>query len=202
MTKTIETDDYQYDIFLSYSRKNGVKDWVWNHFEPLLKMRLDGEMAVEPRIFIDNNMETGVKWPLDLQKKLLRSKCLVVVWSPQYFRSAWCMAEWKSMLAREEKLGLKTPENTRGLVYPVVFSDGEHFPTEATETRHKDLHKWNYPYEVFKESVEYLEFDRKIQEISKELSLWISEAPQWKKNWPIATPATMDKVQTKAPRLK
>jgi len=34
MTKTIETDDYQYDIFLSYSRKNGVKDWVWNHFEP------------------------------------------------------------------------------------------------------------------------------------------------------------------------
>ncbi len=194
--------DYEYDIFLSYSRKNGVKDWVWNHFEPMLKMRLDGEMSTDSRIFVDKDMETGVKWPEELQMNLRASKCLVAVWSPQYFRSAWCMAEWKSMLKREEQLGLKTPENTRGLVYPIVFSDGNHFPQEAKDTQHQNLCKWNYPYPVFKNSLEYLEFDKAVQKICEELSRWISGAPTWNENWPIVTPKTLEKVKGKAPRLE
>lgn len=202
MADTTEINDYQYEIFLSYSRKEGVRDWVWNHFEPMLRMWLDAEMPREPRIFIDKQMDTGVKWPLELQNKLKQSKCLVAVWSPQYFRSEWCMAEWQSMLKREEKLGLKTEKNTRGLVYPVVFSDGEHFPKEANDTWYADLHEWNYPHEVFRDSTKYLEFIKKMQEICKELSGQIEKTPKWEKDWPIIEPETMKRAETKAPRLK
>jgi len=40
------------------------------------------------------------------------------------------------MLARERALGLSTVQNPLGLVYPVVFADGVHFPQEARDVGH------------------------------------------------------------------
>lgn len=119
--------DYQYDVFISCRRPNPVGGWVKNHFHPLLVEWLSQAMPYEPEIFIDaEGIETSDDWPLKLRQALLGSRCLVTVWSADYFRSAWCMAEWKSMAKREDLLGYRTPENPSGLVYPVVFFDGEH----------------------------------------------------------------------------
>ena len=46
-------NDYEYDIFLSYSRKSPVLDWVQNHFYPELKQWLASHTPHEPRIFVD-----------------------------------------------------------------------------------------------------------------------------------------------------
>jgi hypothetical protein len=57
-------------------------------------------------------------------------------------------------------LGLFSEEHTQGLVYPVRYSDGEHFHPDAKLTQcRKDFSELNYPDDVFALSAKYLEFD-------------------------------------------
>lgn len=134
---------YEYEFFLSYSRKNPVGNWVRNNFHPELEQWLASFAGNAPRIFIDKDIEEGDHWPSRLENALRRSKYLVAVWSPQYFTSPWCVAEWQSMRQREALLGLGTPEAPHGLVCAVVFSDGKTFPPEAQATQRHDLSAWN-----------------------------------------------------------
>src|SRR5271157_4467432 len=96
---------YMHDIFLSYTNRDPVGPWVRNHFHRLLKSWLSNYWGQEPEIFIDRDLETGVRWPDALREHLLHSKLVVAVLSPPYFRSRWCLAEWQSMLNRQENLG-------------------------------------------------------------------------------------------------
>jgi hypothetical protein len=85
---------YQYDFFLSYSRKKPVGNWVRNHFWHELRQWLDSYTAQPARIFIDEDIEVGDFWPNHLESALRVSKYLIAIWSPQYFTSPWCRAEW------------------------------------------------------------------------------------------------------------
>ncbi len=176
-------DDYEFDVFLSYSRKPPVLDWVRNHFEPELKQWLASHAAYEPKVFVDWEMETGVRWPEKLRTALAKSRCMIAVWDPQYFRSDWCRAEWHVMRQREQLLGLGSGA-AKGLIYPIVFSDGEHFPPEAQWTQHNRFHDWNCPYPVYKESVKYLDFVEKMKAVSEELCSWFVNTPPWDSSWP------------------
>lgn len=127
-------EDYIYDVFVSYRHKPPVLDWIRNHFFPLLEQWLPNAMPVEheTRIFIDwDEIEIGAAWPAKLRQALKQSRCVLAVWAPEYFRSEWCLAEWQTIRERERLLGLGTEQQPEGLIYPVVFFDGEHFPQEA-----------------------------------------------------------------------
>jgi hypothetical protein len=194
---------YIYDVFVSYRHKQPVMDWVKNHFYPLLEQRLPDELPVEykTKIFVDlDEIETGSDWPAKLRQALKGSRCILPVWSPEYFRSDWCMAEWMTMLERQRLLGLGTEQQPDGLIYPVVFADGEHFPPEARRAQYKDLRKWNIPHPVFRETTDYVEFDRQVQLLVNELAGMIRRAPEWR-DWPIITPVVDERVDVKLPRL-
>lgn len=196
-------EDYEYDVFVSYRRKQPVMDWVKNHFYPLLDQWLPNAMPVkhETKIFIDwEEIETGSAWPAKLQQALRRSRCLVPVWAPEYFRSDWCLAEWRTMMERERLLGLRTEQEPDGLIYPVVFYDGEHFPEEARNIQQRNLSNWNIPYPVFRETVEFVGFDRQIQMLVQELARMIGRAPAWQ-DWPVIAPGVSEQVVVKQPRL-
>jgi TIR domain len=95
---------YEHEVFVSYRRAPMVGRWVQNHFVPLLEAR-SNEVAPDPvRIFCDVNMTEGVNLPAELKPRIRCSALLVAVWSADYFRSAWCMAEWQSFRAREAML--------------------------------------------------------------------------------------------------
>jgi hypothetical protein len=199
--------DYIYDIFLSYRRRPPVGDWVKHHFYPLLRNWLSQAMPQDPEIFIDvEEIETGSQWSLRLQNALKNSRCLVPVWSPDYFRSSWCWAELQSMMKRESLLGFRTHENPAGLIYPVVFSDGEHFPTEAKGIQNKDLRKWNISSEVFRETRAYADFEKEVQLVAEEIGKMLQTAPDWQENWPVVTPDDFSTADTttliKLPRLQ
>ncbi|MGH9836562.1 MAG: toll/interleukin-1 receptor domain-containing protein [Blastocatellia bacterium] len=192
---------YEYDVFVSYRRKQPVMDWVNNHFYPLLDQRLPDEMPVEheTKIFIDfDEIETGAAWPAKLREALRKSRCIVAVWSPEYFRSEWCMAEWRTFVEREKLLGL--PADRQRLIYPVVFADGEHFPPDAKETQYRDLKKWNLPHLPFRNSLEFLDFDKEVQAVANELAAMIQKAPAWN-DWPIITPNVDKRVLLQGARL-
>lgn len=193
--------NYEYDLFLSYRRTPPVSNWVINHFYPQLKQWLDSSLPHEPRIYLDQTQETGVHWPSNLQRALLHSKCLVTVWAPQYFRSDWCMAEWQSMCEREKALNLCTPENPKGLVYPVVFHDGEHFHPSAKNIQAVSLKKWNCPDPVFKESTLYIDFVIAMQKVATEISEMILSSPPWQSGWPIVLPEPEPQSASYFPRM-
>src|SRR6266568_3878854 len=96
------SDGYKYDLFLSYKRAGDVPMWLTNHFYPLLTKAMENLLPAAPRIFLDTQQEIGVNWPNNLAYSLRRSSYMVAVWTVPYFYSPWCMAEWRSMLKREQ----------------------------------------------------------------------------------------------------
>lgn len=184
------TDGYEFDVFLSYRRSGSGNacQWVHNHFYPLLRDCLADQVGWESRIFIDFQVETGRDWPDLLADTLLRSKMLVAVWSPPYFRSSWCLAEWESMEAREQALGTRDGRST-GLVYPVVFSDSENFPPSARRRQSRDLKRFSNPFPDYRGSRDYDVLYRLMQDIATEIARILENAPSWTPNWPILRPA-------------
>ena len=193
---------YEYNVFLSYPRKGQVCPWVHNHFLPLLRDCLDSRLQEEPRIFVDTSQPTGVRWPEHVKNALLSSQLLVAVWTPPYFRSPWCLAEWNTMLERESVLQHSGNSPNRGLVYPVVYSDGDHFHHRAKETQYRrDLSRFTYPYPCFKESSTYLPFHDAMMSIAEEIESHLLEIPDWQAHWPVVEPDLVATPHMELPRL-
>jgi len=182
-------DGYEYDLFLSYKRAGNVPSWVENHFYPLLQDALTDLRPVPPRIFLDTRQEVGVRWPDNLAYALRQSRYMVAVWSVPYFQSPWCMAEWKSMLKRERILGIGGKDHPLGLVYPVVFADGDSFPKQARDVQARmDLKRWAIPFPSFRETSVYSQFFDAVRGIAETLAARLDQAPAWRPNWPVVRP--------------
>jgi hypothetical protein len=181
-----EPAGYRYDVFLSYRRSGagGVAPWVRNHFLHLLTDCLADEMAGEPRIFIDERQDLGGYWPATLARALDASRVLVPVWSPKYFTSRWCVAEWQTILRREQLFGLATERQPLGLVYPVVFSDGDHFPNEARHRQAADFKKWAVPAKSYRKTRGYVGLHKAVREFAGELAPRLRQVPDWQAGWP------------------
>jgi hypothetical protein len=192
---------YAYDVFLSYPRADPVGPWVQKFFHPLLNQWLASSTAHEPRIFLDQNMDAGTAWPSNLKESLRRSKCMIAIWSPQYFRSRWCLAEWQSMLAREQQLGLPNGMQ-QGLVYPVLFHDGDCFPEGAKNIqRALDVRDINIVTPGYERTRPYRTLAHRVQLLASNLAQWIGNAPPWDEHWPIVEPHPTPTPPPSLPRL-
>jgi hypothetical protein len=180
--------DYEFDVFLSYSRKGGSPKWVHNHFLPKLREYLTDEIGYVPKVFVDQEMEPGTVWPARLERTLGRSKILVAVYSAQYFRSDWCLAEWKSMAAREQVLGLASPGLTNGLIFPVLYADSQNFPEYGLDRMWHDMKGLDNPDLMFQQSPDWLEFHRRMRRIATDVEQMLDNVPPWRSDWPIVRP--------------
>lgn len=191
--------DYEFDVFLSYSRKGGSPGWVHNHFFPKLRDCLTDEVGEVPRIFVDQDMNPGTIWTSDLERALSRSKVLVSVYSPQYFRSEWCVAEWKSMAEREQLLGLASRDLTQGLIIPVLYSDSANFPDYGKDRMWHDMKGLDSPDPMFQQTQDWLKFHNKMRVIAANLADLLTKVPEWRPDWPIVRPAVPIPPNTKFP---
>jgi len=156
---------------------------------PTLLALLEGELSEDPKLFKDDQIDVGDAWPNRLAAELLTSRCMIAIWTPKYFRSKWCLAEWDTMRKREEILGMRTRDNPSGLVYPIVFSDGKSFPKRAIEIQYlDDFRRFAYPYPVFKESQLYIEFHDSVAKVAKEIAGMILNSPPFDSKWPTIRP--------------
>jgi TIR domain len=177
---------YQHDIFVSYRRSSNVGGWVQRHFVPRLQACIDNVAPRQISIFCDFQMSEGANWPIDLKNRIMSSSLLATIWSADYFRSSWCMAEWQSFRAREQQLGLFNQANPVGLVYPVRYADGDHFHVEARQTLcNKDFTRLNYPDEVFKTTPMYLDFTNLVMQVADELVTRLATVPPWRNDFPV-----------------
>jgi hypothetical protein len=104
-------NDYIYDVFLSYSFKTDVKEWVTNKFSQRFRDDLESnliQLNLYPppaRVYVaPREMKPGDIWPKALEEALKRSKVLVAVCSPHYFVSGWCLSEWTTFQQRAPDL--------------------------------------------------------------------------------------------------
>lgn len=176
---------YEYDVFISYPRRGNAQNWLLNHFYPRLVECLVDETVPAPKIFIDKEMPRGVHWPAQLEKALRHSKIMLAVLSAPYFTSKWCMAEWGNMQAREEVLGLASPQRPQGLIYPVRYSDSNSFEEEGRQRSWWDFKGLDNPDKVFQESRDWIPFHQRVRQCAQDLAELLKQVPPWRPDWPV-----------------
>ncbi|MFF7447474.1 MULTISPECIES: TIR domain-containing protein [unclassified Streptomyces] len=193
--------DYEWDVFISYSHKGHVKDWVRNHFQRELTLSLEDVLPDDPRVFVDYDIPVGTPWPERLEDALLKARCLVAIWSPPYFRSEWCMAEWVSMRKRQAALAA-TNGRAPTLIYPIRFADGDHFHPDAKNTQQcRDLSKYAHDREQFRDTPLYMDFQKEMRTVAEEIAAILDRAPEWQAGWPVDRPPALERPQSRLPRL-
>lgn len=197
MLHEVPNGDYAYDVFLSYPRNSFVEAWVRDLLYPMLRDELSHLLPDrDPRIFVDFNIPTGEQWPTSLRRALLHSRCLVGVWSAQYFRSSWCLAEWKTMHERGVRFG-----GSR-LVLPLVVRDGDTFPSDARGTQMWDFKQLCYDADAIRNTHPKLyALHQAIQAFAEELLSSLMSVPVWSADFPICMPEPDDAVTFRFPRL-
>jgi hypothetical protein len=174
--------DYEYDVFFSYKRHDLTLDWT-RQVHTRLRFWITQELGVpEVRMFIDEeNIETGDRWPQKLRDALRLSKCMVGVWSPAYFQSSWCFSEWESFRERERRLAMQS----HGLIAPLRFHDGEHFPEEARVVQWTDVAPYTSTVPAFWTSPRAIELEDVLKAFASQVAHMIRRAPEFDVNWPV-----------------
>ena len=180
--------DYEYDVFLSYKRHGLTLDWtrqVCQRLQFWLTQELGGR---EAKLFVDEDcLEAGDHWPERLRDALRLSRCLVCVWSPSYFQSSWCVSEWQSFMERERLLQMEA----HGLIAPLKYHDGEHFPEAAQSVQWTDVAPYTATVPAFWTSTRALELEDILKRFARSVAHIIARAPLFKPDWPIVEAAAL-----------
>ena len=118
---------YRHDIFVSYKWNGDVKTWVENVLVPIMENVLDEikDRYLPGDIFHDVKQTLfGASVPEVLRDGVAHSKCMICVFTKNYFtNSYWCPAELSAMLRREDETEARNNDAHVGLVFPIIFVD-------------------------------------------------------------------------------
>jgi hypothetical protein len=161
---------YQNDIFFSYKRDPQTDDW-YHQVEAKIRLWVGLELGYEPKIWVDRrSIQAGTKHTPEIRSALKQSRVMVSFWSPLYFRSLWCMTEWKTFLHRGEKYA--TP-----LVLPASVHDGDTFPDEARDTQYHKFNDFFKSCPIFWKEQGALQFEDQLKAFSMRLAQMIMQSP-------------------------
>ncbi len=125
----------EYDVFLSYARRDdaagwvsGLRDAIYDDFR---------EFSSEPfRIFFDTEeIVSHQDWEVRLREGLRSSRVLLVCLSPSYLRSNYCRWEWEEF-ARMRARRIASGDAVTG-VYFVELGGDEDYDTAVAAWRHE-----------------------------------------------------------------
>ncbi len=187
--------DYKHDIFFSYKRDPLTLDWhrwVKDRIVLWLKQEMGGRKI---DCFMDEQIHVGEHWPESLQSALRHSRCLVTVWSPEYFQSAWCVSEWKTFLERERMI------QQQGLIAPLQYHDGDHFPVEARLVQWTDVRSFTSSAPAFYNTVRAMELEDKLKLFASDVARLLQSTPAFDPAWPIIPAPALQPPSIGLPRL-
>ncbi|MDX1956928.1 MAG: toll/interleukin-1 receptor domain-containing protein [Leptospiraceae bacterium] len=117
---------YEYDIFISYSNHD-MADYVRTILFPLIKQEIGGTLGERNlKIFIDKiGVNSGDDWENRIKNCLIKSRIMIAILSPEYFKSEWCKKEMSFMLEKEQDLKFRCQQNPSGLIFPLKIRNQE-----------------------------------------------------------------------------
>jgi hypothetical protein len=182
---------YKSDVFISYKRDDFRDEWLSEHFLPAFRSYVREEIARtckrqsigiyfdETEIVSDkrkmkdrHGLEPGDEWRAALRDAIKTSRCVVCLWSPEYFFSQWCTIEWRSFIERGKATGRK-------LVVPLSVHDGDSFPQEAQELQAIDISDFVIPGEGFKKTEDYPLFQKRLKSLAITVAQCVNQAPEF-----------------------
>lgn len=171
---------YEYDVFFSYKRDPESDEWHRRLKDKIAFWLKKENQGVEARIFFDReDIRTGLRWKQKLSDALKKSKCIVCIWSPDYFKSKYCLSEWMVFEARGNLFSTE-------LVGSAHFCDGENFPEPAKARQSMNFEEYASTIPVFWETVRADEFEQKfIRKFAKDVAAILKAAPPFSANFPI-----------------
>jgi hypothetical protein len=78
---------------------------------------------------------------------------------------------------------------SHGLIAPLKFHDGEHFPEEAKKVQWQDVSSYAATVAVFWNSVRAVELDDQLKLFASAVAKMIQGAPPFRPGWPIVEQA-------------
>lgn len=167
--------DYEWDIFISYRRMDEY--WIrWtkeNFIRPLRSLLRPALGNV--RIFVDEQIETGVEWPAYLARALAHSKLLIPILCPDYFNSEWCRLELALMYHRAKN-------HSSSLIVPFIINDGECFPPEVQALQSERIHDFANPW-IRTDSPKQYEFAEYLKTCCPRIQSALQTVPSYDPEW-------------------
>jgi hypothetical protein len=173
---------YKYDIFISYRRDALTRQWIEEHFVPLIELHVRMELGRVPIIYIDSQLENGTTWPISLGKALGSSRTIIPLWTKTFLHSVWCTHEIGHMLERETKTGFRTYEKPSGLIFPTIIHDGETLPVNLLTIQKIEIQDC-FNVRMSKNSPKAEILDDKLKPLGKDIADAILLAPDWIEDW-------------------
>jgi hypothetical protein len=119
-----------------------------------------------------HGLEPGDEWRTALREAIKTSRCVVCLWSPEYFFSRWCTTEWRSFRERGVATGRK-------LVVPLSVHDGDSFPVDARALKAIDISPFVIPGEGFKKTEDYPQFQKRLKSFAVTVAQCVMNAPEF-----------------------
>jgi MinD-like ATPase involved in chromosome partitioning or flagellar assembly len=159
--------DYEYDLYVSYEQSSLLNDRL-RPFVARLEQYISEMQGQNIRIFLDyREVQAGSVWQSEVANALSKSKLLLAVITPRYFRSKWAVAEWKTFEEREARM------NVHPLIFPVVFyGPGKQQPEWFRSRLYFDMQH------VFDQN-DSIVIDRAIQKLAEEISWALENSPRF-----------------------
>ena len=192
--ETSSAKQYEYDLYISYEHSALIEEWLRpfiNRLEQYVNV-LGGRPV---SIFMDYRvLESGSAWRSGIAHALVRSRLLLAVVTPGYFRSSFAIAEWQTFEERERRINWNMPN----LIFPVVVVDpGKHAPEWFSRRQFFDMRETL----VLKENT--FKTDKSIMALAKEISSALLRVPIFD-DAPVVSPEDVDPSQplsTGIPRM-
>lgn len=171
---------YKYEIFFSYKRDDESNAWHETLKNKIVHWVREDVDIDEVRVFFDKEeIRAGHRWKQRISQALRDSKCLVAIWSPQYFRSPYCVAEWLSFHERSRR-------TNKLLIAPASRCDGTNFPSDAREFQIASFNDYALTVPSFWETIRAVEFEeRLIKPFASDIASMIKDAPDHSIDFPI-----------------
>ena len=171
---------YEFDLFFSYKRSPASNAWHAG-LKNVLAHWVCEELDVEKiEIFFDlEDINVGSVWKAKIAKALCSSKCLVAVWSPEYFRSKYCVAEWLTFDKRSKA-------TNRDLIAPASRQDGKFFPIDAKSLQFAKFNEYAIIATQFWETAYAVKFEVElIKPFARDVAKLIKQAPAFVNSFPV-----------------
>jgi hypothetical protein len=139
-----DSRDSGYDVYVSYKHDSFTDEWL-RSFLKSLELVTEMIRGRPVRFYLDyREIEVGSEWADQTAIALAKSKLLLAVITPPYWKSSWNVAEWKTFRQRELKSG-------QPLIFPLL-AFGKELPSSEARRPFIDLRKFMPPTRTVEEN--------------------------------------------------
>ncbi len=172
---------YEFDVFVSFDSSMLLKEWV-PHFVAMLRNQLEVQLPGPLAIFADlHEIDLGSRWQDEIMRQLLRSRVMLALITPRYFRRQSTAREFLTFLRRTQAVD-------RSVLFPVMLAGNyKEFPPQVQQLQLFDMSKFRMQHlPNMLSSGLYAEWVEEIGRIAELLVPMLERAPPFDPDWTVA----------------